>query len=152
MCVYCEICNWPIPSFHSSSVQFTILNIHFKITTSIPNTTYCTTKDHQPWEWSMTRWSFHKQFKSSKPNSCKLIISLTYENYDHLKSQFCTYHDSWAVMTCAKLWPDGIIGIQMRTKRIFTRFQLYAQKQFVKWVLGACFTKAKFCKNIFSEF
>ena len=30
-------------------------------------------------------------------------------NYDPIRSQFCTCHDSFAVMTCAKLWPDQMI-------------------------------------------
>ena len=39
-------------------------------------------------------------------------------------------------MTCAKLWPDLIIRIKIRTKRIFTRFQLWAYKPFVKQATG----------------
>ena len=37
-------------------------------------------------------------------------------------SQFCTYHKSWAVVACAKLWPDWIIIFHARTIDIFTRF------------------------------
>ena len=33
------------------------------------------------------------------------------------RSQTCTCHDSWAVMTCANLWPHWIIGIMIKTKR-----------------------------------
>ena len=43
---------------------------------------------------------FHEWFMSSQLQS----LSRFYFN-DSIRSQFCTCHDSWAVMTCAKLWP-----------------------------------------------
>ena len=54
------------------------------------------------------------------------------EYNDQIMPQFCTCHDSSAVMTCAKLWHDWII-IKIKTKNNFTRFQLRAHKPFVKW-------------------
>ena len=51
-------------------------------------------------------------------------------------SKFCTCHDSSAVMTCAKLWPDLIIIIIVKARIIFTRFQLWAHKTFAKQVPG----------------
>ena len=39
-------------------------------------------------------------------------------------------------MTCARFWPDWIIRFNTRAKRIFTRFQLWAHKPFVKWFPG----------------
>ena len=53
-----------------------------------------------------------------------------------VKSQICTCHDSWAVVACAKLWPDWIIRIQTKPKGIFSRFQWWADKCFVRKVLG----------------
>ena len=55
---------------------------------------------------------------------CFIMIHLIYViETDHLiNSQFCTCHDSSAVMTCAKLTHDCIIGIQIKTNRIVTRF------------------------------
>ena len=49
-----------------------------------------------------------------------VVIFLT--SNDQISSQFCTCHDSWAVVTCANLWPDQIIKIKIETKRI-TNFQ-----------------------------
>ena len=53
-----------------------------------------------------------------------------------IRLQFCTSHDSSAVMTCAKLWPDCIIIFQLRAIWIFAKFGLWAHKPFVKWVPG----------------
>ena len=59
----------------------------------------------------------------------------SYAIYNYpIKSQFCTCHDSWAVVTCVKFWRDFVIIIKVKTSRIFTRFQLCAHKVFVKWV------------------
>ena len=47
---------------------------------------------------------------------------------DLIRSQFCTCHDSLAVMTCANLWPDSIITIIIITKWSLSRFQLRTNK------------------------
>ena len=82
------------------------------------------------WPWN----SFHKEFMSLLSNSCKYICYSYMKSIDLIRSQFCTCHDSWAVMTCAKLWHDWIIRIELKSKWIFKSFQLWAQKLFVKWV------------------
>ena len=60
-----------------------------------------------------------------------------------VRPQFCTWHDSWAVMPCAKLWADLIISFHVRAKHNFARFESWAQKLFVTWVptsmLPCCF-------------
>ena len=48
------------------------------------------------------------------------------KNNNQIRSQFCTCHDNSVVVTCAKLWPDWIIRIIIKTKRISERFQLEA--------------------------
>ena len=55
-------------------------------------------------------------------NSCGSYL----KNNDPIRSQFCTCHDSWAVMACAKLWPDCVIKIRITSHQIFTIFQLGA--------------------------
>ena len=40
-------------------------------------------------------------------------------NNDPIRSQFCTCHDSSAVVACPKLWTDWITRIRIRAKRIF---------------------------------
>ena len=37
----------------------------------------------------------------SRENTCSSYLKNDYE----IRSQFCTCHDSWAVVSCAKLWP-----------------------------------------------
>ena len=48
--------------------------------------------------------------------------SLNLYSNDSVRSQFCTCHDSSAVMTCAKLGPDQIMIFQVKVTWIFTRF------------------------------
>ena len=59
-----------------------------------------------------------------------LLLLIVSDNL--IRVQICTCHDSCAVMTCAKLWPDQIILFHIRAKRISTRFQLWVHKPFVK--------------------
>ena len=51
-----------------------------------------------------------------------------------IRSQFCTCHDSSAVMACAKLRPGLIITVYVRTIWFMTKFGLWTDKQFVKWI------------------
>ena len=75
------------------------------------------------------------------PSVYQLIIKILWiyfsSNFDSngpIRSQFCTWHDSLTVMTCAKLWPDLIIICHVRATWIFTRFGSWAHKPFVEWV------------------
>ena len=55
-----------------------------------------------------------------------------------IRSQTCTCHDSWAVVTCAKLWPDLAIIFHVRAIIFFfTKFEWWAHKLFVKWAPDA---------------
>ena len=45
------------------------------------------------------------------------ILWFFYYNFsykDKIRSQFCTCHDIWAAMACAKLWHDWIIFLHIR--------------------------------------
>ena len=76
--------------------------------------------------------TFNKQFKSL---CSKSFFQISYMKYNDMsRSQICTCHKRWAVVTCAKLWPDWIIRIKIGAKLIATRFQFWAHKWFVKWV------------------
>ena len=46
----------------------------------------------------------------SRDNSCCSFL----DNNDAIRPQFCTCHDSWAVGTCANLWPDCILRIKIK--------------------------------------
>ena len=42
----------------------------------------------------------------------KFILFLLINDDDAVRSQFCTCHDSYAVVAYANLWPDSIIEIK----------------------------------------
>ena len=48
--------------------------------------------------------------------------------------QFCTCHDSWAVMACAKLWNDRTIIVYIKAIFVDRRFGLWPYKLFVEWI------------------
>ena len=61
------------------------------------------------------------------PNLVKLCCHYLKKKVQ-IRSQFCTCHESSAVVAYAKLWPDLIIEIMKIEKIIIRRFQLWAQK------------------------
>ena len=67
---------------------------------------------------------FHKGFMNSQLKSCENFVGSNVVSYNLIMSQFCTCHDSWAVMTCAEFWHDWIIIFNVRATCIFTRFGL----------------------------
>ena len=72
---------------------------------------------------------FHKQFKSSSSKSRKNTCCFYMKRGDLIRSQFCTCHDSSALVTCAKLGPDWIIWIKIRKlelNKFSQRFQSQA--------------------------
>ena len=71
-------------------------------------------------------WTFNK-------NLMKMIFYSNFSNKDPIMSQFCTCHDSWAVMACAKLWHDLMIIFHVRATCIVKRFWLWVCKSFVWW-------------------
>ena len=75
---------------------------------------------------------FHWWLKSSE-SLLNSVCSYIHSN-NPIRSLFCTCHDSWAVMTCAKLWPDlMIILCNNNTTLFFTKFVFWAHKPHVKW-------------------
>ena len=82
------------------------------------------------------RHLFHYQIVSLQFKSCKNKHCFNVRNNKPIMLQFCTCHDSWAVMTCAKLWHDWLIQIWFTARRIFTKFHLWAHNPLVKRVQG----------------
>ena len=75
---------------------------------------------------------FHKRvYKLIMQNLQKYIIFYIKRN-DQMRSQFCTCHYNWVVMTCANLCSEWIIIFQARPTSIFTNFCLWDHKPFVK--------------------
>ena len=63
-------------------------------------------------------------------NALELIIHILRKfrpaNFNHIDliiSQFCTCHDSSAVVTCAKLWDDWIISLQVKANIFLEDFE-----------------------------
>ena len=79
---------------------------------------------------------FHKGFISSWFKYCENFFCSSYDYNYQIWSQICTCHGSWAVVTCAKLWPDLIIIFQVKSMCSFSRFGLSVHKPYVKWVTG----------------
>ena len=68
-----------------------------------------------------------KWFKVMWSKICKIMFRYyPQNNYCQIRSQFCTCHDSSAVVTCANLWPDWAIKTKNYSKEISSRFQLWA--------------------------
>ena len=85
---------------------------------------------HKNW----TRWTVwgETQGRLSSPSKyCENVFRFNFDLIDTIKLQFCTCHDSSAVMACAKLWTDQIIILWVRPKYFFS--QDLAHKPFVKW-------------------
>ena len=58
-----------------------------------------------------------------------------------IRSQFCTCHDSWAVVTCANMWPDLAITIKIRGKKNFHKIWIMRS-----WILSGtdpCYRHSK---------
>ena len=53
-----------------------------------------------------------------------------------IRSLIGVCHNSWAVETCAKLWPHQMIIFHIRWICIFTGFEWSSHKLFVKWAQG----------------
>ena len=73
--------------------------------------------------------SMRSSFKS-RENS----VSSYFDSNDPITSQFCTCHDSLAVMACAKMWHDCIIIIFLHKYYIYFNFLWWVHRPFVKWV------------------
>ena len=53
-------------------------------------------------------------------NNCNSYVKWN----DTIGCQLYTWHDSWAVMTFTKLWPDYCIKFKIRAKRIFIKISI----------------------------
>ena len=84
-------------------------------------------KDH-PEAGEETKIHFTKALWDFTSNLFKKICCSDIKTNDPITTQFCTCHDSSAVMTCAKLWYDLVIIVKVRVKFIFTKFQMWVHK------------------------
>ena len=56
-----------------------------------------------------------------------------------IATKFCTWHDSWAVVPCAKFNSDILPYNEVTVKIIFHQIWIMMEKSFVKWAPGLCF-------------
>ena len=63
-----------------------------------PAVLLCETGDHLTKSWWVHNQNLGKMW-------CYELHNNDQNNY-HIRSQFCTCHNSWVVVACAKLWPD----------------------------------------------
>ena len=68
--------------------------------------------------YSCTWEPFHSLWPHNS-NLVKKLFCCCMRHNGPLGSQFCAWHDSSAVMTCANLWRDWIIRIEIKAKWIF---------------------------------
>ena len=71
----------------------------------------------------------------------KIFFSFNPDSDDPVRSQICTCHDSWAVVTCAKLWSDHMIIFRARAIRNFCEIWIMSSKTVCK--MDTRFGKAK---------
>ena len=95
-----------------------------------------------------TQWHeflFVNRFNILKPNvlltnwiSMENLLCHNSVNISEIATKFCTYHDSTAVMSCAKLCSVLNIEIEFRAKRNFHRIWIAMEKTKtkVKWLMG----------------
>ena len=61
----------------------------------------------------------------------EILWKTVYSNFDShqpISSQFCTCHDSWAVVTWAKLWPDTIIIVCAKIMGFFFKIWIISSQ------------------------
>ena len=63
--------------------------------------------------WHTNHVYSHQGFMSSWLKSCENIFCDNFNSHAPIRSQFCTCHDSLAVVACAKLEPGGWFNIKM---------------------------------------
>ena len=84
---------------------------------------------HVSWSDSIISWDpFPKWITSSYLKSCEKSFCCYFYSNDPVRAQFCTYHNSWAVAVCAKLWPDFKFNFHITATYIFPKFGLWVYK------------------------
>ena len=107
------VSNWPVLQQNITSHHFwtgILKNDHSNrsLTTGVPG--LLVPCDIGYWD------SSHKHFVSSYAKLLQNTQCSNAKNGDQITSEFCTCHNSWAVVTCAKFWHDWMVRIKIRAK------------------------------------
>ena len=78
------------------------------------------------------RGPFHLRFFARNSNSMETSPCSNSITGHQIATNFCTCHDSTAVVPCTKFCSDHCIGIEMRPKRNFHRIWIAMEKPLVK--------------------
>ena len=100
----------------------------------IGNDMYClhgsSCVDHPMCTWVL----FYRSFMNSWLKFCWNLFCSNFDfNYLN-RSEFCTCHDSWAVMACAKFWPDWNIIFHVRT--IYISYKIWIMSSWTMYGMG----------------
>ena len=60
--------------------------------------------------------NFTKLLWFHNPNLGNICAAIIWKYWDQIRSQFCTCHDSWAVVTCANMCPECVVKIVIKAK------------------------------------
>ena len=82
------------------------------------------------------RGPFHQRFFAHNSNSMETLTCHNSVAGHQIATNFCTCHDSTAVVPCTKLCGDHCIRIELIVKRNFHRIWIAMEKLFVKRAPG----------------
>ena len=81
----------------------------------------------------ISRTIFHRYSNSTKKSFC------SYPSCCEVPAiKFFTWHDSCAIMACARFYSDMILHNGVTLKTVFHRIWISMEKSFVKWAPGLC--------------
>ena len=93
---------------------------------------------HNDWLlYKETQGPFHKQCFQRNSNLIQISFYCHLDSNKLIATKFCTWHDSRAVMACAKFCSEMIPYNRVTLNPIFHRICIVKQKSYVKWT-GGC--------------
>ena len=91
---------------------------------------------HSTGSWNPSRQPFHQSFFHPISNSMEILFSSYHDSNKVIPTKFCRWHDSCAVMTCAKICCDQT-DYNSITARLNSHWIWNASKKsLVKWAPG----------------
>ena len=85
-----------------------------------------------PWWYLRTRGPFHQGFLHRNSNSMEISFHSHLDSNSMIATKFCTWHDSYAVVACAKICCDLMASNGVMARRSFHRISIAGKKTLVK--------------------